>query len=96
MELRVNFNDVKVGTLIKFENYGLRDKLIYKVIEVDNKAYNNGYNSYKKYATAILVQVENGNLDFYKETHSMKKDINFHEYDNGQYLTLEGYSIVNL
>ena len=95
MGLRVNFNDVKVGTLIKYENYGLKDKLIYRVIEVDNKAYNQGLNVFIKFATAILIKVENGNLDFYKETNSMKKDINFCEWSNNQWLTTDGYSIIN-
>ena len=95
MELRVNFKDVKVNTLIKSENYGLKDKLIYKVVEIDDKAYNNGYNNYKKYASAILVQVINGDINTYKNSNLLKKDINFFEYDNGEYLTLEGYSIIN-
>lgn len=91
---RVLFDNVKVGTVIQFDNHGLKDKLIYQVTEVDNKAYNVGWNVFKKYAKAKLVRVINGSIDFYKEVGSMVKNINFHEYDNGQYLTLEGYSII--
>jgi hypothetical protein len=94
-EIRVNFDNVKVNSLIEMKNHGLNDKIfILKVISIDEKIYNIGCNEYCKFIECELVTVPKGDINFYKENFLYKTNLDFYQYGN-KFFTLEGYKLIN-
>jgi len=95
-ETRVNFKDVKINTLIQRKSYINNHILIYKVVEIDEKEYNIGFNEFSKFIKLQLIDVINGDFNFYLEMKEINKYMHFYSYENKNWLSCQNYSIYNL